>query len=190
MNALFHVLLVFMLIGSAIAIETKNMLSAVIAVGTVGFGVSLMFLFLGAPDIAITQVIVEVLSLIILIRATTFADNRAIERKVDSFAMVTGLIFIGFLVMAAVWAFQDITPFGEPLMRVSRRYLSGSMAETGAMNAVSGVILDYRGYDTLGETIVLFTSILGAFVILRRRGKKAIDEQDSEHFGIIEQEKT
>jgi len=187
-NALFHVLMLFMLIGAAVAIETKNMLSSVIAAGAVGFGVSLMFLFLGAPDIAITQVIVEVLSLIILIRATTFADNRAIERKMDSFSTVTGLIFIGFLVMAAVWAFQDLTPFGEPLMRVSRRYLSGTAVETGAVNAVSGIILDYRAYDTLGEAIVLFTSILSAFVILRRRGKKDIEAEDTEEFGILEQE--
>ena len=186
MNALFHVLMLFMLFGAAVAIETKNMLSSVIAAGVVGFGLSLMFLFLGAPDIAITQVIVEVLSLIILIRATTFADNRAIERKMDSFATVTGLIFIGFLVMAAVWAFQDITPFGDPLMRVSRSYLAGSSSETGAVNVVAGVILDYRAYDTLGEAIVLFTSILGAFVILRRRGKKSVEEADTEHFGILE----
>lgn len=172
MIALFHVLLFFMIIASAIAIETKNMLSAVIAVGAVGFGVALMFLFLGAPDIAITQIVVEVLSLIILIRATVYLDNRAIEKKIDSFATITGLVFVGFLIMAAVWAFRDMTPFGEPLMRVSRRYLSGTAAETGAVNAVAGVILDYRAYDTLGEAMVLFTSILGALVILRKRGKK------------------
>lgn len=185
MIAIFHVLLGFMIIGSAVAIESKNMLSAVIAVGAVGFGVSLMFLFLGAPDIAITQVIVEVLSLIILIRATTYADNRAIEKKMDSFATITGLFFLGFFVMATVWAFRDITPFGEPLMTVSKRYLAGTAAETGAVNAVAGVILDYRAYDTLGEAMVLFTSVLGAFVILRRRGKKAIEEEDSEQFGIL-----
>ena len=126
MLALLHVLLFFMIVGSIVAIETKNMLSAVIAVGAVGFGVSLIFMFLGAPDIAITQVIVEVLSLVILIRATVFMDNRSIEKKVDSFATITGLLFLGFLLMSAIWAFTDITPFGEPLMRVSRRYLSGA----------------------------------------------------------------
>ena len=186
MLTLFHVLLVFMILGSAVAIETKNMLSAVIAAGAVGFGVSLMFLFLGAPDIAITQVIVEVLSLIILIRATITSDNRSVERKIDSFATVTGLVFIGFLVMAAIWAFQDLTPFGEPLMRVSRRYLSGAAPETGAVNAVAAVILDYRAYDTVGEAMVLFTSILGAFVILRRRGKKAESVDKDGEYGILE----
>jgi multisubunit Na+/H+ antiporter MnhB subunit len=43
---------------------------------------------------------------------------------------------------------------------------------------VAGVILDYRGYDTLGEATVLFTSILGATIILRARSRKALGEPD------------
>jgi len=172
MLILFHTFLFFMIIGSVIAIEAKNMLSSVIAVGAVGFGVALLFLLLAAPDIAITQVVVEVLALVILIRTVTYAENRAIEGKANNFATALGLLFIGFFIMAAIWAFNDLTPFGEPLMRVSRRYLSGTAAETGAFNAVAGVILDYRAYDTLGEAIVLFTGVLGTIVILRRKGKK------------------
>ena len=49
----FYVLLLFMIIAAIIAVETKNLLSAVICVGAVGFGGSLLFLFLRAPDIAI-----------------------------------------------------------------------------------------------------------------------------------------
>ena len=50
------------------------------------------------------------------------------------------------------------------------------------------MILDYRAYDTLGEAIVLFTSVLGAFTILRRKGKKDEyhDKAAHEEFGIIE----
>ena len=72
---LLHSLLVFMIIGAFVTVEIKNMLSAVISVGAVGFALSMTFLFLGAPDIAITQVIVEILSLILLIRATVNVDN-------------------------------------------------------------------------------------------------------------------
>jgi len=181
---LFIVILLFMLVSAIIAIEIKNILSAVVAVGAVGFGVSLLFLFLRAPDIAITQVIVEVLSLIILIRATTRADNEAIERKIDNFANIIGLIFIGLFIAFCYWAFVDMTPFGIPLMRISQHYVSRGLAETGAANIVAAVILDYRAYDTLGEAIVIFTSILGAFVILRSKGKKYIEEKDTEIIGI------
>jgi len=169
-----------------IAIETKNMLSSVIAVGAAGFGVSVLFLYLQAPDIAITQVIVEVLSLIILIRATTRVDNEIIEKRLDNFANMTGLIFIGLFIAFCIWAFKDSIPFANPLMRVSQHYLDAGLPETGAANVVAAVILDYRAYDTLGEAIVIFTCILGAFVILRNHGKKKIEEEDIEKVGIPE----
>jgi hypothetical protein len=46
------------------------------------------------------------------------------------------------------------------------------------------IVLDYRAYDTLGEATVLFTSIVGAFVVLRRQGRKKVDEPDSTKVGI------
>ncbi|MCD6531698.1 DUF4040 domain-containing protein [bacterium] len=186
MDAFFITMLLLMIAGAIVAVEIKNMLSAVIAAGVVGFGVSVLFLFLKAPDIAITQVIVEVLSLIILIRVTTKADNEAIERKIDSFANIAGLVFVGIFVGFCIWAFVDMTPFGTPLMRVSQHYLSAGLEETGAANMVAAVILDYRAYDTLGEAVVIFTSILGAFVILRSHGKKKISEEDYVKVGIPE----
>lgn len=182
----FTIVLIFMIIGTVIAIETRNMLSAVIAVGAVGFGVSLMFLYLQAPDIAITQVIVEVLSLIILIRTTTYVDNEAIEKRIDNLANIIGLVFLGLFLAFCYWAFAELTPFGSPLMRVGEYYLASGLGDTGAANMVAAVILDYRAYDTLGEAIVIFTSILGAFVILRTRGKKKITEEDLEKVGIPE----
>jgi multisubunit Na+/H+ antiporter MnhB subunit len=50
--------------------------------------------------------------------------------------------------------------------------------DTGAANIVASVILDYRAYDTLGEATVLFTSIIGATVLLRRKSKKLLEEPD------------
>jgi multisubunit Na+/H+ antiporter MnhB subunit len=51
-------------------------------------------------------------------------------------------------------------------------YLQEGFRITGAPNIVSAIILDFRGYDTLGEAIVLFTSVLGALSILRYRNRK------------------
>jgi uncharacterized MnhB-related membrane protein len=57
-----------MILAAIIAVQTDNLLSAIICVGAIGAIGSLMFLFLFAPDIAITQVVVEVLALVVLIR--------------------------------------------------------------------------------------------------------------------------
>ncbi len=166
---LLHLLIGFMIVGAIVTVEIKNMLSAVISVGAVGFILSMTFLFLGAPDIAITQVIVEVLSLILLIRATINVDNVAIEEKGESiFSNRTTLIFVGIILVFAWIAFQSLPIFGEPSMRVSRYYLLNAYGKVGASNIVASIILDFRAYDTFGELLVLFTSISGAFAILRR----------------------
>ena len=168
-----YTLLVFMVVGSIIAIETKNLLSAVISVSAVGFALSIAFLFLGAPDIAITQLVVEVLVLIILIRGTILLDNTAIEKGRDTLAMVASLIFFGMLLGfgALIFGSTGFPAFGEPLMRVSKVYVQTGLPATYAANIVASIILDFRAYDTLGEATVLFASILGALAILRRTGK-------------------
>ena len=181
-------LLIFMIVGSIIAIETKNLLSSVISCGIVGAAVSIAFLMLGAPDIAITQVVVEILILVILIRATIMIDNTAIEAHWDTFAVVSSLIFFGLFLVFAFLAVQELPPFGQPLMRVSKEYLQTGLEKTGAANVVAAIILDFRGYDTLGEATVIFVSILGSFVILRRRGRKRRSEADTEKVGILSEE--
>ncbi len=188
MLILLYALLIFCIIGSIIAIEARNILASVISTGVVGMGLSIMFLFLGAPDIAITQVVVEVIVLIILIRSTVSIDNTAIESHRDTFAILSSLIFFGLFLVFAFMAFRQLPPFGEPVMKVSQHYLQDSVTQTGASNVVMGILLDYRAYDTLGEATVIFTAILGAFVVLRIKGKKKTREEDRVRVGIPKEE--
>jgi len=188
MDLYLLILLIFMIIGSIIAIETKKLLSSVISVGVVGFSLSIAFLMLKAPDIAITQIVVEILILVVLIRATISTDNTAIEKHWDTFSFVSSLIFFGLFLVFAFLAVHDLNHFGHPLLTVSKRYLAEGPKETHAANIVTSILLDYRGYDTLGEATVLFTSIVGAFVILRRRGRKKKSDQDMEKVGILQDE--
>ncbi len=181
---LFYSLLVFCIIGSIIAIEARNILASVISTGVVGMGLSIMFLFLGAPDIAIVQVVVEIIVLIILIRSTVSIDNTAITGHRDTFAILSSLIFFGLFLVFGFMAFRGLPPFGEPLMTISSQYLQNSVNDTGASNVIMGILLDYRAYDTLGEATVIFTAILGSFVVLRIRGKKKKEEADKVRVGI------
>jgi multisubunit Na+/H+ antiporter MnhB subunit len=185
---LFYTLIVFCIIGSMIAIEARNILASVISAGVVGMGLSILFLFLGAPDIAITQVVVEIIVLIVLIRSTVSLDNTAITRHRDTFAILSSLIFFGLFLIFSFMAFQGLPDFGEPLMRVSSHYLQNSVTETGASNTVMGILLDYRAFDTLGEATVIFTAILGTFVVLRAKGKKRKEESDQIRVGIPDKE--
>jgi multisubunit Na+/H+ antiporter MnhB subunit len=180
---IFYILLLFMIIAAIIAVETKDLLSSIICVGAIGVGTSLMFLFLRAPDIAITQIVVEVLGLIILIRATISRDLTFITGGREFFGTVVSVVIIFVIFLAGIKVFETLPAFGTPLIgkvanAASNTYIKEGLAKTGAANIVAAIILDYRGYDTLGEATVLFTTIIGAVVLLRRKSKKMLEEPD------------
>jgi len=171
-----YALLIFMIIGAIVAIEMKDLLSSVIAVGAVGLGLSIVLLILKAPDVAITQLVVEILCLIILIRATLKKD---LPFSATGRWFLNTLIAVGFIVVflfVAIKAFKDLPEFGYPIMRIANIYLKEGLVKTGASNIVASVILDFRAYDTLGEATVLFTAVIGVLAIIRRIGRKKKDE--------------
>lgn len=169
---LLYALLAFMIIGSLIAIETSDLLSAVICVGAVGFALSVIDLLLGAPDLALTQVVVEVLALVLLLRVIITRHDETHETHKDTFAVGSVMLLLGGLLAGCFYAFHYMRPFGRPLMSMAGAYLEESIARTGAVNAVMAILLDFRAYDTLGEATVIFASIIGALVILRKVGRK------------------
>jgi multisubunit Na+/H+ antiporter MnhB subunit len=166
-----------MIIGAVIAIETKNLLAAIISLGAVGVGSSIAFLILQAPDLAITQIVVEVLCLIILIRATLSRDITTVDENREFFGLAVVVIIIVTTFIFGIEIMRELPHFGKPLLAeaqgtVSQHYLRNGLKETGAANLVASVILDYRGYDTLGEATVLFTAIIGTLAILRKKSRK------------------
>ena len=167
-----YALLGFIILGSIIAIEARDLLSTVISVAAAGAGLAIVFLILGAPDLAITQVVVEVVTMVLLIRVAVRRDDTTLDSPRDMFNVAAGLVFLGLLVVACVHAFHHVTPFGEPLMTVSQRYLENGFDSTGAANAVTAVLLDFRAYDTLGEATVIFGAVIGTYAVLRHVGRR------------------
>ena len=183
------ILQILMIIGAIVAIETRNLLSSVVCVGAVGFVLSIAFLFLGAPDIAITQIVVEILCLIILIRATISRDLTAVSGDREFVGMVVTIAMVIIVAIVGVRVFADFPQFGVPVLdRIpdapSVTYLADGLKETGAANIVTSILLDFRAYDTLGEATVLFCAVLGAFAIFRRTARKRRDEADKEHDAV------
>ena len=169
-------LLLFMIVGSLIAAETEDLLSSVVSVGAVGAGLAIINLFLGAPDLAITQIVVEVLTVTILIRVVLTRRDETHETHRDTFAIASVLLPLGVLLVFGGWALTTLHPFGEPLLAgaeagVAQQYLFSGLSQTGAANQVMAVLLDYRAYDTLGEATVIFVAVIGAYAIIRQRGR-------------------
>ncbi|MBN2120631.1 MAG: DUF4040 domain-containing protein [Candidatus Omnitrophica bacterium] len=179
-----YFLLIFMIIGAVIAIEIKDLLSSVIAVGAVGLGLSIVFLILKAPDVAITQLVVEILCLIILIRATLKKDLPFSTTGRWFLNTLITVLFIASFLFVSWKALRDLPEFGNPLMRVASAYLRDGLLQTGSTNIVASVILDYRAYDTLGEATVLFTAVIGVLAVARLIGRKKPEDKDVEEDGF------
>lgn len=173
-----HLLLVFMIVAAVIAIEVKDLLSSVIGVGAVGFALCIAFLILKAPDLAITQLVAEILCLIILIRATIKKDLPLVIEGRWVFNTISTLVFVAVFLSFGYFALRQLPVFGNPIMGIVKKYLSEATTATGAVNVVSAVVLDFRAYDTLGEVAVLFTAVIGIMAVLRQTGKKEAGRED------------
>lgn len=175
--------LIFMIIGSIAALEMKNLLSAIIAIGIVGLGTSVCFLLLQAPDLAIVQFLFEIFAMIILIRAYLKAEYHQMDKKSENkiVSVIAVVVLAGVLVLS-LDMFGALPEFGNPIMDTANYYVENGNAaqETHSSNIVASIILDYRAYDTLGEITVLFTAILGTLTILRIKTGSQKEEENEE----------
>jgi len=81
------------------------------------------------------------------------------------------VIFLALIANALIFTVVEMPPFGSPdnpsNNQVSQRFLENAVEETGSLNVVASVIMDYRAFDTLGEATVLFVAIAAALSNLK-----------------------
>jgi len=172
-----YLFLVFTIIAAIVATEIKDLLAAVISLGAVGFSVAIIFVLIQAPDLAIVQIVIEVLTIVIFIAVilrTTHIDE-TIGKKLSGthiFSIVLYAVFAILFLIVIFRSFQEMPDFGNPIMKVASEYIRLGLAQTGGANIVADVILDFRALDTLGEATVLFTAVIGVVALMRKSGRK------------------
>jgi multisubunit Na+/H+ antiporter MnhB subunit len=164
--------LLFMIAASIIAIGLKDLLSSVVALGAVGIGLCMGFLALKAPGLAVTQLVVEILSLIVLIRATSRDDVPFSMSGRWLFNTVSTVVFLSLFIIGAYFAFKDMPPFGYPAMKFSGIYFEEAASSRGNENVVAIVLSKFRSFDMIGEVAVIFTAIVGVLALTRGAGRK------------------
>jgi multicomponent Na+:H+ antiporter subunit A len=146
------VLVALMAVGALGAMRAKTRVGAVTVIGVVGFSVTLWFFTLGAADVALTQLLVEILTVvvIVLLLQRLPATFRATTRTRRNGAVVLAGA-AGVAATVAVFSLtgrRELTPAGEYFVREAK-------AETGGSNVVNTILVDFRALDTLGEITVL-----------------------------------
>jgi multicomponent Na+:H+ antiporter subunit B len=169
------VMLVLMIVGSIYTLHSKDLMSAIISLGIVGFAVVISFLLLSAPDLAIVQVVVEIITLTTTIAVITTVTYEIEKKKIGwttAFYAATIVLFTAVFFVVFSRLSNTLTSFGQHTTRMTNTYINSAYQSSGSANLVTGIILHFRAYDTLGEATVLVTAVIGVVTILRLYGKK------------------
>ncbi|MEM9967484.1 MAG: monovalent cation/H+ antiporter subunit A [Pseudomonadota bacterium] len=142
----------------------RNRLLSLVLIGIVGLMVSVGFVFFSAPDLAMTQITVEVVTIILLLLALNFLPNNTpiestlLKRMRDVAVAVAG----GLAAFTMAYHFllrEAVTP------PISEFHLANSYKGGGGTNVVNVILVDFRGFDTFGEIIVLGIAALLIFAL-------------------------
>ncbi len=144
-----------LLVGTCIAAVAMhhNRLLTLLLVGVIGLIVSLGFIYLSAPDLALTQISVEVVTVILMLLALNILPKETPKESQPGRKFRDWVISIaaGLGMGGAVWAIMT----RELPNSISAFHLANSKTEGGGTNVVNVILVDFRGYDTYGEIIVL-----------------------------------
>lgn len=155
----------------AVVLWRGSPLAAVVSLGVVGLVVTLAFVHFSAPDLALTQIAVEMVSTVLLLLVLYYMPqewshrSRAVRRLRNG--VLAGLAGLG----AAGLTLGVLTRTYNPL---SDYYLAASKPLAGGSNAVNVILVDFRGFDTLGEITVLAIAALAIFALLDGLRERAV----------------
>ncbi|MDT0629130.1 monovalent cation/H+ antiporter subunit A [Alteromonas sp. W364] len=152
---------------SAIAtvIYHRKRMLALVTISVVGLITSIAFARFSAPDLALTQLSVEVVTVILLMLALYFLPQKTATESSPSRVVRDLAIAASVAGLVATINYAFIT---QPLDTISEFFLANSKTGGGGTNAVNVILVDFRGLDTLGEILVLGIAALGIFKLLAR----------------------
>ena len=161
--------LVFILVGAGIASVTTSRMTAIAALGAVGIGVALIFIMFGAPDVAITQLLVEVLQVVLV--AVAMLKLPHLERPRPS--GFRGWDVVLATSIGAMVALVLLLVMEAPLdLSLTRFFESTSYPIAHGRNIVNVILVDFRALDTFGEVAVVAVAAFAAFALLRGTGRR------------------
>jgi multicomponent Na+:H+ antiporter subunit B len=167
---IINVLLLMMAAVTLVIAVQRNLFGVVILGGVYSFLMATVLVALDAVDVAMTEAAVGAgISTVLFLSALYLGRGEELKPLHKPLLPLAVAIATG---AALVYGTLDLSAFSDldaPIHRhVAPRYIQDGLRETGVPNIVTAVLASYRGYDTLGETTVVFTAGIGVIVLLRR----------------------
>jgi multicomponent Na+:H+ antiporter subunit B len=171
------VLLTLLAAVTVAVVHTRDLISVVVLLGLYSFLMATVMIVLDAVDVAMTEASVGAGVSTVLMLGTLYL------LKIRESLPLRGASLPLFVAVATalvlLWGTDGMPPFGDPanpVVAAGPDYMARSIPETGIPNVVTSTLASYRAFDTLGETIVVFTAGIGVLLLLkrpRRRGDGA-----------------
>jgi multicomponent Na+:H+ antiporter subunit B len=167
--ALNFILLAMLVIVAGFVAATRSLLAAIILMSVYSLVSAIWLVVMDAADVAFTEAVVGAgVSTIILLGAILLTRGEVQKPKLSKlvFPATAAVVSGGLLIYAAM----DLPNFGNPASPanayVGHSYLVSTPGDIGAPNVVTAVLASYRGFDTLGETVVIFAAGIGVAILL------------------------
>jgi multicomponent Na+:H+ antiporter subunit B len=151
-------------------IRLRNLFSVVILSTIYSFLMATLLLIFDAVDVALTEAAVGAgISTVLMLTVLYYTKVNEEKPKFKSILPLIICLTVGGLLIYGTYGLPPFGASNTPIhTHISIQYLERSMSETGVPNVVTSVLASYRGFDTLGEVIVVFTAAIGVLSILKR----------------------
>jgi multicomponent Na+:H+ antiporter subunit B len=185
------VLLLFLLAVTIGMVATNDLFALVILGGVYSFFMATLLIAMDAVDVGMTEAAVGAgMSTVLLLSALHLTNTEATRLKKLRLMPLVITLFAGALLVYGTLGLPLYGSSDTPINNyVGQEYIARSVPETTVPNVVTSVLASYRGYDTLGETTVIFTAGIGVLMLLkgRRRKSGADSNVDAEKKGAIKE---
>lgn len=154
-----------MIAAAVVAIRAARRMVAVVSATVVGYGIAFLFIMQGAPDLALTQLLVETLVLVVFALVLRHLPATFPRHGAATWPAVRGLVAVASGLFVAAAALVTVAARTRP--SISTEYLSRALPEGKGHNVVNVILVDFRAFDTFGEIVVLTVAALGVVGLVR-----------------------
>ncbi|MCA0150831.1 Na+/H+ antiporter subunit A [Rossellomorea vietnamensis] len=156
-----------LVISSVTILFAKSRLTSIISLGAAGYTVSLFFVLFRAPDLALTQLVIETVSVALFLLCFYHLPKLSRHEERMRFKLGNALISIGVGVVVALFAISSYS--SKMFKSISKYYIENTHDKAGGENMVNVILVDFRGFDTMFEICVLAIAALGIFSMIKLR---------------------
>lgn len=164
----YEVLLAIAIVVASISILfAKSRLTSIILLGSVGYTVSLFFVLFRAPDLALTQLVIETISVALFLLCFYHLPKNSKNEERIGFKLTNALVSIGVGTIVTLIALSAHS--NKVFDSIAKYYVENTYTEAAGKNMVNVILVDFRGFDTMFEITVLAIAALGITTMIKLR---------------------